>query len=71
MTALPPHMGKLRHGHAGRGPLSKKGLGTQRAAEFMSAKALAHPCPGQECLFAGCQRDQLTPVFLESFSLAA
>lgn len=70
VTALPPHMGKLRHRDAGRGPLSKKGLGTQRAAEFTSAKALAHPCPGQECLLAGCQRDWLTPVLLESFSLA-
>lgn len=41
VTGLPPRMGKLRQGDAGRGPLSKKSLGTQRAAEFTSAKALA------------------------------
>lgn len=67
VTALPPHVGKLRHRDAGRRPLSKKSLGTRRAAKFMSAKALAHPCPGQERLPAGCQRDWLTAVFLESF----
>lgn len=71
VTVCTRQMGKLRHGAAGRGPLSKKGFGAWRTAEFKSAKALANPSPGQECLLAGYERYWLTPVFLESFSLAA
>ena len=68
-TLLTPQMGKLRHGAAGRGPLSKKGFGARRAAEIESAnpfpwpsvsprrlrQVLASPCVFGE-LFPGCVR---------------